>query len=64
MEYLAGTGRTASVAGERDTTVIKIEKDFKEWASLPCQLRFNKVFQEILITRLQNTSKALARARA
>ena len=62
MEYLARTGRTATVAGNREITVIRIEKDFKEWASLPCQLRLTKVFQKILIARLQETSKALARA--
>lgn len=62
MEYLANTGRTGSVVASRDSTIIKIERDFKEWASLPGQVRLNRAFQEVLIARLQETSKALARA--
>ncbi|MDA0823577.1 MAG: serine/threonine-protein kinase [Proteobacteria bacterium] len=62
MEYLSGSGRTAAVSANRDTVALKIDRDFKEWASLPCQLRLSRVFQEVLIDRLQKTSKALARA--
>ena len=62
MEYLSNTGRTASVVANRDATIIKVERDFKEWASLPGQVRLNRAFQEVLIDRLQTTSKALARA--
>ena len=62
MEYLSAVGRTATVAVNHDSTVIKVERDFKEWASLPSQVRLNRAFQEVLIDRLQQTSKALARA--
>jgi CRP-like cAMP-binding protein len=62
MEYLSATGRTAAVKSNRETVVVMIDRDFKEWASLPCQLRLNRVFQEVLIERLRTTSKALARA--
>ncbi|MBK8959613.1 MAG: protein kinase [Proteobacteria bacterium] len=62
MEYLSNTGRTASVVANRDATIIKVDRDFKEWASLPGQVRLNRAFQEVLIERLQATSKALARA--
>ena len=62
MEYLSNTGRTATVIANRDSTVIKVERDFKEWASLPSQVRLNRAFQEVLVERLQATSKALARA--
>ena len=62
MEYLSDTGRTAAVTANRETIAIVVERDFKEWASLPCQLRFNRVFQNVLISRLKETSKALARA--
>jgi eukaryotic-like serine/threonine-protein kinase len=62
MEYLSGSGRSAAVSANRDTVALKIDRDFKEWASLPCQLRLSRVFQEVLIDRLQKTSKALARA--
>ena len=62
MEYLSNTGRTATVLANRDSTIVKVERDFKEWASLPSQVRLNRAFQAVLIERLQTTSKALARA--
>ena len=62
MEYLADVGRTASVAANRSSTVVRVEGDFKGWASLPTQVRLNRVFQDVLIERLQATSKELARA--
>ena len=62
MEYLSDSGRTATVVANRDSTIIKVERDFKEWASMPSQVRLNRAFQEVLIERLQATSKALARA--
>ena len=62
MEYLSKIGRTAAVVANRETVTIMLERDFKEWASLPCQLRFNRVFQDVLIARLKTTTKALARA--
>ncbi|MEQ8234895.1 MAG: cyclic nucleotide-binding domain-containing protein, partial [Gammaproteobacteria bacterium] len=62
MEYLSETGRTATVLANRDSTIVKVERDYKEWASLPTQVRLNRGFQEVLIERLQTTSKELARA--
>ncbi len=62
MEYLADGGRSATVTANRDTTVVRIDRDFKEWASLPCQLRMGKAFQGVLIARLRETTKELARA--
>lgn len=62
MEYLANGGRSATIVTNRETTVIKVERDFKEWASLPCQLRLSKAFQNMLIERLRATTKELARA--
>ena len=62
MEYLSDTGRTATVVTNRESTIVKIDRDFKEWASLPSQVRLNRAFQEVLIERLQSTSTALARA--
>jgi eukaryotic-like serine/threonine-protein kinase len=61
MEYLANYGRSATILTNRETTVIKVERDFKEWASLPCQLRMSKTFQSVLIERLLATTKELAR---
>jgi len=62
MEYLADGGRSATVTANRDTTVVKVDRDFKEWASLPCQLRLGKAFQAVLIERLRQTTKELASA--
>ncbi len=62
MEYLADGGRSATVAANRDTTVVKIDRDFKDWASLPCQLRLSKAFQNALVERLRQTTKELANA--
>jgi serine/threonine protein kinase len=62
MEYLANGGRSATIVTNRDTTVVKVERDFKDWASLPCQLRMSKAFQTMLIERLRTTTKELARA--
>ncbi|MGE3772601.1 MAG: serine/threonine-protein kinase, partial [Gammaproteobacteria bacterium] len=49
MEYLADGGRSATVTANRETTVVKIDRDYKDWASLPCQLRLGKAFQNVLI---------------
>ncbi|MCC7121542.1 MAG: protein kinase [Gammaproteobacteria bacterium] len=62
MEYLADGGRSATVNANRDTTVVKIDRDFKDWASLPCQLRLGKAFQNVLIERLRQTTRELASA--
>lgn len=62
MGYLQGKPRIGAVKVLRDATLIKIEKDLKSWASLPCQMRFFRVFQDILIDRLRDTMKALAKA--
>jgi len=62
MEYLADGGRSATVTANRDTTVVKIDRDYKDWASLPCQLRLGKAFQNVLIDRLRQTTRELASA--
>ena len=62
IEYLSEGGRSAKVIADSDSTLIGIEKDFKEWASLPCQLRMSRTFQRVLIERLRVTTRELARA--
>ncbi|HMM76832.1 MAG TPA: serine/threonine-protein kinase [Gammaproteobacteria bacterium] len=62
MEYLADGGRSATVTANRETTVVKIDRDYKDWASLPCQLRLGKAFQNVLIERLRQTTRELASA--
>lgn len=62
MGYLQGKPRIGTVTVRRDATLIKVEQDLKTWASLPCQMRFARVFQDILVDRLRETIKALAKA--
>lgn len=62
MEYLANGGRSATIVTNRETTVLKVERDIKEWASLPCQMRMRTAFQNVLIDRLRSTTKELARS--
>ena len=61
MEFLDGGGRTGAVTIRREATLIKVDQDLKSWASLPCQMRFNRVFQNILIKRLRDTTKQLSK---
>ena len=62
MEYLAGGARSSSYVAERECLLLRLERDFREWASLPCQLRLGKAFQMLLISRLRDTTRDLARA--
>lgn len=62
MEYLSDTKRTLSATATRDCTVLKIERDFRNWASLPSQMRLSRAFQDVLVQRLGATSKTLAKA--
>ena len=62
MEYLSDIKRTAEVKATMDIVVLRVDEEIKAWASLPCQLRLNKVFQQVLIERLSKTSEALSRA--
>lgn len=60
LGYLSKVKRTASVTATGDVTAIKVDSNILEWASLPCQMRFSKTFQQILIERLSRTSLDLA----
>lgn len=61
LGYLSKVKRIASVIARGDVDAICIEEMHMEWASLPCQLRFNKVFQRTLIERLSATTQELAK---
>lgn len=61
MAYLSKGKRSATVIAADKLAVMKIEAPASEWASLPCQLRLNKVFLQILIKRLQQSSTRLAK---
>ena len=60
MGYLAEDKRTASVVANGDVSLLKIDLALIEWASIPCQMRFNKAFMRVLINRLAETSRKLA----
>ncbi len=60
MGYLAETRRTATVTADSDAVVVKIDSALIEWASIPCQMRFNRAFMQVLIRRLADTSSRLA----
>ena len=59
--YLSKVQRTASVIALDDVVCLKIDALLMEWASLPCQMRFSKVFQQTLIERLSKTTIELAK---
>lgn len=60
--YLTEGRRSATVVATQATTVMKISAPVRDWASLPTQLRLGKVFQQLLIERLIESGRALAKA--
>nr|MBS0022481.1 cyclic nucleotide-binding domain-containing protein [Gammaproteobacteria bacterium] len=60
MGYLSGQLRSASVTAVNAVLALKFDAPIAEWASLPCQVRFNKAFQKTLITRLASVSEDLS----
>jgi serine/threonine protein kinase len=60
MAYLTDGKRSASVSASGAVAVMKIATPLRQWASLPLQMRLNRVFQRILIERLAATSRSLA----
>jgi serine/threonine protein kinase len=60
LGYLSRVKRTASVTATGNVSAMKIDSNVMEWASLSCQMRFSKSFQQILIERLSRTSLDLA----
>lgn len=62
MGYLSKIKRTASIEARDSVCLLKINATLMERASLPCQLRFNKVFLKTLIHRLARTSEHLSQA--
>ena len=61
MSFLERGERTATVAAVDRVRVLKIGSEVSKWASLPCQMRFGKAFQRVLIKRLGSASERLAR---
>lgn len=61
LGYLSKTQRTATVTTVSDSLLLRVDAELMEWASIPCQMRFNKTFQATLIERLRRTSRELAK---
>lgn len=61
LSYLSNSKRSASIVAVDDVTALKIDSGVLNWASIPVQMRFNKVFQQILIERLAHTTFELAK---
>ncbi len=57
MGYLSKTQRTATIVAETAVAAMRVNATLMEQASLPCQLRFTKVFLKTLIERLARTSE-------
>lgn len=58
--YLTATERTATIVARTDTAMMKINSSTIDRASTDAQLRFFKVFVNILIRRLAETTEQLA----
>jgi len=61
LSYLSNSKRSASIIAIDDVTALKIDSALLNWASLPVQMRFSKVFQQVLIERLARTTFELAK---
>ena len=61
LSYLSNSKRSASITAVDDVTALKIDRALLDWASIPVQMRFNKVFQQVLIERLARTTFELAK---
>ncbi|HWP94338.1 MAG TPA: serine/threonine-protein kinase [Gammaproteobacteria bacterium] len=57
MGFISKAERTATVVSKGGVTVMRVNATLLEQASLPCQLRFHKVFLRALIERLTRTSE-------
>lgn len=61
LSFLSNSKRSASIVATDDITALKIDAALLDWASIPVQMRFNKVFQQVLIERLARTTFELAK---
>ncbi len=53
LEYLEATARAFAAVAVRDVVLVRVERDYKQWASLPAQVKLSKTFQEVLVRRLR-----------
>ncbi len=61
LSYLSSSKRSASIRCVEDVTALRIDSALLDWASMGVQMRFNKVFQQVLIERLARTTFELAK---
>jgi len=61
LSYLSNSKRSASITCVEDVAALRIDSALLDWASIGVQMRFNKVFQEVLIERLARTTFELAK---
>ncbi len=61
LSYLSNSKRSASILAIDDVSALKIDTALLNWASISVQMRFNKVFQQVLIERLARTTFELAK---
>lgn len=61
LGYLSHSKRSASIIAISDVTALEIDAELLEWASTGVQMRFKKVFQQVLIDRLARTTFELAK---
>ena len=63
MGFLGKTERTATVTAKTDVSLIRVNKDTLDRADETTQLRFLKVFVDIVIERLKQTTSILTQLR-
>jgi hypothetical protein len=59
MGFIGGTKRSATITASSPVSVMQVRASLIERASLPCQLRFHKVFLHTLVGRLSNTTNQI-----
>ena len=57
LGYLEGLALVGSVIPTVRSTFLRIEEPTKEWASLPCQLRFSARLQRTVAERLADMTR-------
>ncbi len=61
LGYLSQGRRTASVIAAEAVTLLRIDAPLADWASLSLQLRLSRALQQVLVERLSDATKRLAR---
>ena len=59
MGFIAGRKRSATITARTDVAVMQVRASLIERATIPCQLRFHKVFLHALVERLSNATSLI-----